>query len=128
MTENSAMRFRPILLKRALQIDAAALFPIRYAAYLPLYGAYGAPSSPCAQSRDDFYRKVALGDTFVMRRGDQIVGGASVIRRAGEVEIEEIYVSPDQQRRGAGSAALNSLKLRFPSPRFAAHIVLGDPA
>lgn len=119
---------RVILLRHATVADAQALYLVRYEAYLPQYGAYASPSSPCVQDEDAFAEELKVGNTYCILLGDQLVGGLTMEAGEDAVLLREIYIKPDYQQMGVAQVALMHAELRYPAAKYRAQVISGEAA
>ena len=117
-----------ILLKTAAQADARALYMARYAAYLPLYGAFSSPLSPCIQKETDFAQTLCDGNTYCIQVDGKLAGGLRMRSTEQGVQLEEIYVKPEYQCMGVAQMALMHAELMYPAAKYHAKVVSGDVA
>lgn len=117
-----------VLLKTASQAEARALYLVRYEAYLALYGAYGSPSSPCAQTLEQFSDSLRDGNTYCIQVDGQLAGGLRMENAEQGVVLKEIYIKPDLQRMGVAQMALMHAELMYPAAKYRAKVIYGERA
>ncbi len=119
---------RMVLLRRATQKDAPELYLLRYAAYLPQYGAYGSPDCPCVQTEAAFREQVDEGKIYAVTLGGRLAGGLAIEARDDVTEIRELYVRPEFRRTGVAQVALLHAEARCPAARYRARVISGEGA
>lgn len=117
-----------ILLKTAAQADARALYLARYAAHLPLYGAFSSPLSPCVQNEEEFAESLRDGNTYCIQVDGKTAGGLKMQSTEQGVQLEEIYVMPEYQQMGVAQMALMHAELLHPAAKYRAKVISGDAA
>ena len=115
-----------ILLKTAALADARALYLARYAAFLPQYGAYGSPDSPCVQSETDFAETLRDGNTYCIQVDGKLAGGLRMESTEKTVVLHEIYIKPEYQRMGVAQMALMHAELMYPAAKYRAQVIAGE--
>jgi ribosomal protein S18 acetylase RimI-like enzyme len=62
-----------------------------------------------ADTRDTLSKAAAGGRYSLIHAGDQLVGAVCVQRHRTHVQLEQLYVAPEHQRRGIGSAIVRNV-------------------
>ena len=102
---------RAVAIRRATLQDAGAIWQVLQAAVTPLAGHTYTPAQIAAwiadEAPENFAKSLALGRTVLVAESDKRVIGFS---RFSRVEIEALYVHPDQSRRHVGELMLATVE------------------
>lgn len=107
---------KAVSLVEASEIDSDRLAEIANRAYDSdaQYGA-PAPGGPQGYNSPAFYtRSLKYLGCYVVLLGEEVVGGAMVSAGGAHATVERLFIDPDHQREGIGSAAVGLLAERYP--------------
>jgi GNAT superfamily N-acetyltransferase len=62
-----------------------------------------------AETRDTLSKAAAEGRYSLIHVGDQVVGAVCVERHATHIQLEQLYVEPQHQRRGIGTTIVRDI-------------------
>jgi ribosomal protein S18 acetylase RimI-like enzyme len=117
--------------RRATVADVAAVRAVGHAAWPPTYGplagdAYVADGLARYWSEEAVRRSVEKNRTYVAERDGAAVGTATVGELDGAPVLWKIYVTPDDQGGGVGSALLAAVLADLPPGRLLLEYVDGN--
>lgn len=121
----------PVTVRRAVAADVDAVRAVGHAAWPPTYGplygdAYVAEGLARWWSEEAVLRSIEKNRTYVAERDGAAVGTATVGELDGVPVLWKIYVRPDDQGGGVGSALLAAVLADLPPGRLILERVEGN--